>query len=277
VAIAGTHGGEVVRLGASAQVRWRVMLPVAESPAPTQPLKPVFPEVPVYSVGRVGPEHAYVGDMWLIKTDKGSILVDAGGTSSFSLSAQKMKAAGVEPKDVRYVLHSHSHGDHCGAAYLWRTMGARIVAPAPAAFTMNWVMPTLSDYGVWAPRPIDVPLPLKRPGDETEFTLCGLRIKAVLTPGHSIDSAVYMLELAGRRVAFTGDIGSQTHDIPNRCWGDAGKGRVVTGLVRARVLPFKPEFVFRGHGAHRDGMAFLEKLVRQSQEAIAGAADRRSR
>jgi glyoxylase-like metal-dependent hydrolase (beta-lactamase superfamily II) len=49
----------------------------------------------------------------------------------------------LDGKDLRYVLLSHSHGDHSGATYLWRTQGARIVAPATAAFTVTWLMPTL--------------------------------------------------------------------------------------------------------------------------------------
>jgi len=59
-------------------------------------------KVPIYSVGRVGPEYAYVGDMWLIKTSQGGILVDAGGSSSLPFTWAKMEAAGIEPKQVSY-------------------------------------------------------------------------------------------------------------------------------------------------------------------------------
>src|SRR5262249_52455197 len=129
LAVLGTEAGEVVGVEAVGRLRWRTALPTtAVAPLP-EPLPPVFEGVPVYSVGRVGTEHAYVGDIWLIKTSAGGILVDTGGTSGIPYTWQRLKAAGIDPKEVRYVLLSHSHGDHARAAYLWRTQGAKIVAP----------------------------------------------------------------------------------------------------------------------------------------------------
>jgi glyoxylase-like metal-dependent hydrolase (beta-lactamase superfamily II) len=267
-AVAGTDRGEVLRLDGAGPPRWRTRLPAAD-PAPLDgPLKPVFEGLPVYSVGRVGREHAYVGDTWLIRAGSGGILVDAGGSSAVPQTLQKIRAAGADPAAVRHLIHSHSHGDHAGAAYLWRAMGLRIVAPETAALTTSWLMPTLTDYGVWVPRPVDVPLALKRAGDEADFALEGLRIRAVFVPGHSYDSAVYLLDLGGKRVAFTGDLGFKGQDILHRCWGDAEKAAAVTEAIRTKVLEFRPDVVFTGHDAHREGTAFLEDLVARSLESI---------
>jgi glyoxylase-like metal-dependent hydrolase (beta-lactamase superfamily II) len=266
--VAGT-AGEVLRINGHGELGWRVTLPAVDAEPLKQPLDPVFDEVPIYSVGRVGPEHAYVGDMWLIKTSQGGILVDAGGSSSIPFTWAKMKAAGIEPKKVRYLMHTHSHGDHTGAGYLWRAMGLKIVAAESAAFSLSWLMPMLSDYGVWVPRPLDLPLPLKRIGDETEITLCGLRIRALFVPGHTADSVVYMMELNGRRVAFTGDIGFDAkNNILDRCWGDREKAKEVMATVRSSLIPWRPEFVFTGHSALRDGTQFLQRLVEGSEESL---------
>ena len=269
-AVAGTAAGEVWGLDAEGKVRWKTTLPSAKVPPLKEPLKPVFDDVPIYSVGRVGSEHAYVGDIWLIKTKEGGILVDSAGTSAIPLTWQRLKAAGVDPKEVRYVLLSHSHGDHSGGAYLWRTQGAKIVAPATAAFTVTWLMPTWSDYSIWPPSPIDKPLPLKRAGDETRFTLCGLPIQAIFVPGHSFDLVLYSMELNGKRILFTGDLGfeGKSH-ILHRCWGDRDKALVVTKVVRTKALPLKPIHVFTGHGPRRDGTAWLEDLLKRTEEALA--------
>jgi glyoxylase-like metal-dependent hydrolase (beta-lactamase superfamily II) len=270
-AVLGTQGGEVVRLDAQGKVRWKTTLPITEVLPLKEPLKPVFEGVPIYSVGRVGTEHAYVGDIWLIRTPQGGILVDTGGTSALPSTWQRMKAAGIDPKDVRYVLLSHSHGDHAGAAYLWRTQGARLVAPATAALTVTWLMPTWSDYSIWVPSPIDLPLPLKRAGDETEIELCGLRIKALFVPGHSFDSVLYTMELNGKRVVFTGDLGFEgVSHILHRCWGDREKAAVVAKIVRTKVLPWKPDHVLTGHGPRPRGTAFLEDLLKRTDAALAG-------
>jgi glyoxylase-like metal-dependent hydrolase (beta-lactamase superfamily II) len=269
LAVLGTQAGDVWGLDAGGERRWRTALPVTAVPPPKELLRPVFEGVPIYSVGRVGAEHAYVGDIWLIKTAEGGILVDTAGTSAIPYTWQRLRAAGVEPKHVRYVLLSHSHGDHAGAAYLWRTQGARIVAPATAAFTVTWLMPTWSDYSIWVPAPIDVPLPLKRAGDEKEITLCGLMIKAVFVPGHSFDSVLYALQLNGKRILFTGDIGFEgASHILHRCWGDREKALVVTRVLLKQVLPWRPDHVLTGHGPRPQGTAFLEDLVKRTQEAL---------
>jgi glyoxylase-like metal-dependent hydrolase (beta-lactamase superfamily II) len=267
-AVAGTADGEVVCLDADGKQRWRTKLTHVEVPPLAKPIERVFAEVPIYQVSRVGAEHAYVGDTWLIKTERGGVLVDAGGTSGIPLTLQRIESAGVDVKNVKFLLHSHSHGDHCGAGYLWRAMGLQIVAPASADFTLAWLMPMLTDYGVWVPRPVDRPLPLKRAGDEAEITLEGLKIKAIFVPGHSFDSVIYVMDLDGKRVVFTGDIGFDQQDILHRCWGDTAKARAVTETVRKKVLPLKPDFVFRGHGAKRDGTVWVEDLVKRTDEAI---------
>lgn len=267
--IAGTQDGRVVRMDEEGTVRWRLDLPTAGEPAGEPPQKTVAPGVPIYSVGRTGKEHAYVGDTWLVKTPEGGLLVDAGGSSSIPFTRARIRAAGIDLGEVKYLLHTHSHGDHAGASYLWRAMGLRIVAPESAAYALSWLMPTLTDYGVWVPRPVDVPLPLKRAGDETEFTVSGQKIRAIFVPGHSMDSVVYLLELEGKRVAFTGDIGFQApSDILHRCWTDADHAARVIEVVRTKVLPFHPDVVFTGHGMRAEGTAFLEDLVKRSVESI---------
>jgi glyoxylase-like metal-dependent hydrolase (beta-lactamase superfamily II) len=268
-AILGTQAGEVVSLDGRGKVRWKSVLPHTDLLPLKEPLRPVFAGVPIYSVGRVGTEHAYVGDIWLIQTREGGILVDTGGTSALPFTWQRMKAAGVEPKDVRYVLLTHSHGDHAGATYLWRTQGAKVVAPATAAFSVTWLMPTWSDYSIWVPSRIDQPLPLQRAGDETELTLCGLRIKAIFVPGHSFDSVLYTMAFDGKRVLFTGDLGFEgVSNILHRCWGDREKALVVTRVVRNQVLPLKPDHVLTGHGPRPQGMAFLQDLLQRTEEAL---------
>jgi glyoxylase-like metal-dependent hydrolase (beta-lactamase superfamily II) len=269
--VAGTERGEVIRLDASGAVEWRTALPVAEPRSFDGSVKPAVEGVPVYPVGRVGMEHAYVGDTWLVKTEAGGFLVDAGGSSAIPFTLQKIRAAGVDPSKLRHLLHSHSHGDHVGGAYLWRAMGLKIVAPETAALGLTWLMPTVTDYGVWVPRPVDIPLSLKRVGDEAELTIEGVKIRAVFVPGHSYDLVVYLFELEGKRIAFTGDLGFKGADILHRCWGNLEKAETVTEVIRTKVLEFRPDAVFTGHDAHAQGMAFLEDLVRRSQESVRAA------
>jgi glyoxylase-like metal-dependent hydrolase (beta-lactamase superfamily II) len=270
-AIAGTEDGRARRLDGNGSIAWERALDVTNSPVFNAPLARVVPGVPVFNVGRVGSEHAYVGDIWLIKSGTNGILVDAAGTSSLPRSLARVKAAGVER--VTHLLQTHSHGDHAGGAYLWRSMGARIVAAQSAALATTWLMPMLTDYGMFPPRPLDQPLPIARTGEETEFEIWGIKFRALLVPGHSFDLTVYMTELDGRRVAFTGDLGfHEPSDILHRCWGDVAKARAVTKVIKEKLAPWKPDVVFTGHDARPNGTEFVTDLVRRSEESLAKAA-----
>jgi glyoxylase-like metal-dependent hydrolase (beta-lactamase superfamily II) len=156
-------------------------------------------------------------------------------------------------------------------------MGAKVVAPAPAAFPATWMVPTLNHYGIWIPCTIDRPLPLARPGDTTHFTLDGLYIQAIFIPGHSVDAVVYVLNLDGRRVFLTGDIGFHgNNNILNRCWGDVPKASRVMKILREQILPLRPEIVFTGHDQHSNGIEYWQKILRSTEEAIRKSEARRN-
>jgi glyoxylase-like metal-dependent hydrolase (beta-lactamase superfamily II) len=273
-ALAGTADGRLVRIERDGKTAWDQAIPVAEPPAVDAPPAPVVPELPIFQGGRIpNSEHAYVGDIWIIRAGREAVFVDAGGTSGFATTEARLRALGIER--VTHVLQTHTHGDHCGGAYLWRAAGANIVGPKSAAIAQTWLMPMLTDYGIFPPRPLDVPLALTRVGDEVEFEAVGISFGAVFVPGHSFDLTLYKVELGGRRILFTGDLGFQApSDILHRCWEDADKARAVLKVIREKVLPWKPEIVFTGHGVRPQGMEFLMDLVVRPEESLQRAESR---
>jgi glyoxylase-like metal-dependent hydrolase (beta-lactamase superfamily II) len=268
-AIAGTADGHLFSLARDGKVSWQKTIAVTEPLALEKPPEPVLPGLPIFQGGRIPKsEHAYVGDIWMIKNGSDAVFVDAGGTSGIATTQARLRALGVSR--VTHILQTHTHGDHCGADQLWRALGAKVVAPKSAALPLTWLMPMLTDYGIFPPCPLDVPLPLTRVGDETEFEAGGMKFGALFVPGHSFDLTIYKVEIAGRRVAFTGDLGFEApSDIVHRCWGDADKARAVVAVIRDQLLPWKPDVVFTGHGVRPAGMAFLTDLVRRTDETLA--------
>ncbi len=265
-AVAGTAAGQLLRLEQDGKPGWSHLIPAMEPPPLTKPPAEVVAGLPIYQGGRIRGEHAYVGDIWVIKNGPKAVIVDAGGLSGFAETRARLRALEIEK--VTHVLHTHTHGDHSGGAYLWRAAGAEIVGPKPAAMALTWLMPMLTDYGIYPPRPLDVPLPLTRVGDETDFEVSGLKFHALFVPGHSFDLTIYMTELGGQRVAFTGDLGFENQEIQNRCWGDAEKARLVLAVIRDKLLPWNPDIVFTGHGVRTNGSQFLSTLVRQTESAL---------
>jgi glyoxylase-like metal-dependent hydrolase (beta-lactamase superfamily II) len=265
-AVAGTRDGRLMRIERSGELSWSRVIKATEPPPITKPPAEVVAGLPIFQGGRIPGEHAYVGDIWVIKAGRKAVIVDAGGLSGFSHTQARLRALDIE--QVTHVLHTHTHGDHCGGAYLWRAAGAEMVGPKSAALPLTWLMPMLTDYGIYPPRPLDVELPLMQVGDEADFEVSGLKFHALFVPGHSFDLTIYMIELGGKRIAFTGDLGFENQDILHRCWGDADKAPQVVQAIRDRLLPWRPDIVFTGHGVRPNGLEFLTALVRATEASL---------
>ena len=68
----------------------------------------------------------YVGDSWvcvhLIDTGSGLFLIDSGNCGATAMLIQTIWEAGFDPRDVKWIIHSHGHVDHIGGANFFRKM-----------------------------------------------------------------------------------------------------------------------------------------------------------
>ena len=68
----------------------------------------------------------YVGDkkvcIHLIDSGDGLILLDSGFFGATHLLVDSIWRAGFDPKNVKWIIHSHGHGDHFGASEEFRIM-----------------------------------------------------------------------------------------------------------------------------------------------------------
>jgi len=131
----------------------------------------------------------YVGDSWvcvhLIDTGDGLLLIDAGNVGTKHLLVKAIYDLGFRPDDVKWIILSHGHIDHIGAANFFRDMfGTKLYLGEPDA-TMFKEKPEFSfiqdstDYldGIFEP---DVCI---KDGDE--FTFGNITMKFYLVPGHT--------------------------------------------------------------------------------------------
>lgn len=73
----------------------------------------------------------------LIDTPAGAVLIDGGLPQAADLLLAQMRALGVAPSDLRWILHSHAHPDHAGPiAAIQRATGARVVSNAKSALLL---------------------------------------------------------------------------------------------------------------------------------------------
>lgn len=70
----------------------------------------------------------------LVKTDAGAVLIDGGLPQAADYVLANLRQLGVEPDQVKLILHSHAHADHVGPlAALKRLTGATLVSNAESA------------------------------------------------------------------------------------------------------------------------------------------------
>jgi len=76
---------------------------------------------------------------------------------SFESEWAAIKAVGLDPRRVKYVLATHEHGDHAPGAYLWRVVTrAKFLCSEEMAYTLQHHIPLNSGYSFHPPVPTDV-------------------------------------------------------------------------------------------------------------------------
>lgn len=144
------------------------------------------PAPPVQIFGNVW----YVGTcnvtVLLLTSPKGHVLVDSATETAAPQILANIRAAGFDPKDVRWIVSSHEHFDHVGGlAFLKRATGAKVMArdEAAAIFRSGKVSPA-------DPQVQEIPgfTPVKpdRVMKAGQILRAGpLRLTMLATPGHT--------------------------------------------------------------------------------------------
>jgi glyoxylase-like metal-dependent hydrolase (beta-lactamase superfamily II) len=150
--------------------------------------------------------------MYLINFDGHAALVDAGCGRALPRLLDHIRASGVKPEQIEYLLLTHCHFDHTGGAQALREqLRCRIVAHALEApfleqgdnrvTAATWYGATLTPF----------PVDRKLVGPREEILLGGRVIEAFHTPGHSPGSVVYLTESEGLKILFAQDVHGPLH------------------------------------------------------------------
>jgi metallo-beta-lactamase class B len=113
---------------------------------------------------------------WAITTSEGIIVMDA--IYEYSVEDQVvdgLKKLGLDPKQIKYVIISHAHGDHVGGAKKLQDLGAKIVMSAA-----DWDLLEKANVNFAKPRRDMVA------SDGQKLTLGDTTITMYLTPGHTL-------------------------------------------------------------------------------------------
>ena len=183
-----------------------------------------------------------MGRQTLIEAPQGLILIDPNSAASLEQNWAKIRAAGFDPMQVKYVLPTHEHGDHAPGAALWRVItGAQVVASAETAYILQHHIPGGTGYGFHPPVPTDVVLTA-----DQDLDLAGLKVRAIRLPGHTAGSMGYVFAKNGKTYIATGDL-----IMPGGVLGYSGSldfsaPDVLRSLQKLATL--HPDEVLGGHG-----------------------------
>ena len=167
----------------------------------------------IWQVGGAGLTSSEDAAVYLIAVDGHIALVDAGCGSSDGQLIANIKACGIDPESLDYLLLTHCHFDHTGGAgNLRERLGCVIVAheaDTAALETGNGTLTAAHWYGRSMP-PLAVDVHLS--GSEATIHLGERRILAIHTPGHTPGSVVYLMTSDAKRVLFAQDVHGPLHD-----------------------------------------------------------------
>ena len=215
----------------------------------------------------IHPVSAGLSTTYLIESEAGVILVDAGCPRYERSILRRLRALGNG--SLRLIFVTHAHLDHYGsAASLRRLTGAPIAIHRADACAMaegktpiasvrgsGWLMWTLlrlfEPYVRPEPTPPDLLL-----DDGDDLRPYGLDATVLHTPGHTPGSSSLVVE---GRIAFVGDLLS-TSVRPRVQRSFADDWSLVPHSL-ARVQALRPEWVYAGHGRQPLSQAALQRLT----------------
>jgi metallo-beta-lactamase class B len=128
----------------------------------------------------------YVGDRYvcihLIQTEEGLILIDSGFFGAAHLLVDSIWRAGFDPRDVRWIIHTHGHSDHFGASEEFRRMyGTKLAISKVDAQKLG----KCEKYEIGGFPFAKIPSFDYEIEDGEIFKLGSKKIRCVLTPGHT--------------------------------------------------------------------------------------------
>lgn len=148
---------------------------------------------------QVAPQTWYVaGQTWvgcyLIDTGDGLILIDAAIPESMYLLVDSIYRLGYKPEDIKKILISHAHFDHCGAAGAMKELtGAELyMSKEDWEFMKACPEETMVLDKDSHPQMFE---PDKFYSDDEPIVLGNISIRSMLTPGHTIGCTSFFWEV----------------------------------------------------------------------------------
>jgi len=216
---------------------------------------------------RIAGNFYYVGSQdlasYLIATPQGLILINSSLEVSVPLIRKSVESPGFRFSDIRILLISHAHNDHCaGSEQIIRLTGAKYYVMAGDVSVVESGGRTDFQYGAekvmrYPPAHVDRIL-----HDGSTVSLGGMFLTAHLTPGHTKGTTTWTFdETEGGRVLHVVIVGSPNVNPGYKLVGNRAYPQIASDYKRGfAVLHELPCDIFLG--AHGSYFGLVEKYPR---------------
>jgi len=210
---------------------------------------------------------------YLVK-DKKSILVDAGAPNQADQILAAVHKAGVNPKDIALILHTHGHFDHAGSTVeLKRRLGVPVAVHVKDAFMLRQGINGEIKPRNFEARMIKAVVPNSFEACEPDILIeeemiltdFGINGKVFFTPGHTKGSISVLCE---NSEAIIGDVmmggvlgGALFGTRPNYHYFIDDRNDLNASLKK--IFSWKPSKLYVGHGGP---LSYGDVIDRFSQE-----------
>ena len=241
-----------------------------------QHFEQVSPHIRIYRDGVV--------NVGVIERNGKTLLIDCGRGSILEATSKKQ----VAPVD--WVLFTDHHRDKCSGSTAMKNAGARLAVPQAEehlfrSATEFWLdSDNIIDHrydfrpDLLVLRESVAPDRLIKPGET--FSWEDLQIQAIATPGETNGSLTYIVDIDGKRVAFTGDLIAGPGSVwnfyrldkafPGMSGGYWGFGGAVEDVLHSldSVLSQNPTVLIPSHGVVINNPSEAVRLLRDRLEAV---------
>jgi glyoxylase-like metal-dependent hydrolase (beta-lactamase superfamily II) len=207
-------------------------------------------------------------NIYLIQTESGHILVDAGMPNMEEKLDAVFKETGVDPQSVQLIIATHGHLDHVGSiAHARKVTGGKVLChrsfahglangEAEKAVAQNLLGRVLNLLTGLKGSKFEGVQPDILVDDEFDLANYGIAGTIIHTPGHSPSSVCIMLD---NGEALVGDLvrGEGPDGIELGMFYE-DKETLLESLEK--VAAFEPRIIYLSHGTHIDNRALVHAI-----------------
>ena len=225
------------------------------------------------SVARIDPFQIsdnlyYVGDkkvcVHLIDSGDGLVLIDSGYVGAEHLLVDSIWRAGLDPKNIKIILHTHGHSDHFGASEEFKRMyGCKLIISRVDAELVRRNNVSSQLFPLATAPTFDEEI---EDGDIVEIG--NVKIRCVLTPGHTEGVMSFFFDTTYRSNTYTvglfGGAGTNALTLPYILKGGYTEDLPLKMLESIELL--RKEKVDIHLGNHPGNNRTLEKREKQVKD-----------